>query len=51
MLYSEPDPKYVDVIVRRYIAHVGSDSDVYLVRDGKQYSYQEVVAEPELENA
>ncbi|WDM22900.1 DNA modification methylase [Paenibacillus polymyxa] len=48
---SELDPKYVDVIVQRYIAHVGSDNDVYLIREGKQYSYQEVVAEPELENA
>jgi DNA modification methylase len=47
---SELDPKYVDVIVKRYIAHVGSDSDVYLIREGKQYSHQEVVAEPELEN-
>ncbi|WP_307500449.1 DNA-methyltransferase [Paenibacillus brasilensis] len=48
---SELDPKYVDVIVKRYIAHVGSDSNVYLIREGKQYSYQEVVAEPELENS
>ncbi len=42
---SELDPKFVDVIVKRYIAHVGSDSDVYLIREGKQYSYQEVAAE------
>ncbi|MGG1669515.1 DNA-methyltransferase, partial [Paenibacillus sp. NRS-1783] len=42
---SELDPKYVDVIVNRYIAHVGSDSGVYLIRDGKRYSYHEVVAE------
>ncbi|MGG4186749.1 DNA modification methylase [Paenibacillus jamilae] len=42
---SELDPKYVDAIVKRYIAHAGSDSDVYLIRDSKQYSYQEVVAE------
>ncbi|MGG1650077.1 DNA modification methylase [Paenibacillus sp. NRS-1780] len=42
---SELDPKYVDVIVNRYIAHVGSDSGVYLIRNGKRYSYHEVVAE------
>ncbi|MNW70953.1 hypothetical protein D3C74_505150 [compost metagenome] len=42
---SELDPKYVDVIVKRYIAHVGDYSGVYLVRDGNQYGYHEVVAE------
>ncbi|NEU28820.1 ParB N-terminal domain-containing protein [Paenibacillus polymyxa] len=42
---SELDPKYVDVIVKRYIAHVGDNSSVYLIRDSKQYDYQEVVAE------
>ncbi|MFK4350661.1 hypothetical protein ABH893_005473, partial [Paenibacillus sp. RC58A] len=25
--------------------HVGSDSGVYLIRDGQQYDYEEVVAE------
>ncbi|MFC7558027.1 hypothetical protein ACFQY3_01775 [Paenibacillus farraposensis] len=42
---SELDPKYVDVIVKRYIAHVGSDSDVYLIREGERYDYHQVVAE------
>ncbi|MDY8025245.1 DNA modification methylase [Paenibacillus polymyxa] len=42
---SELDPKYVDVIVKRYIAHAGDNSSVYLIRDGKRSSYQEVVAE------
>ncbi|WP_068505379.1 DNA modification methylase [Paenibacillus kribbensis] len=42
---SELDPKYVDVIVKRYIAHVGSGSDVYLIRDGVKMGYSEVVAE------
>jgi DNA modification methylase len=42
---SELDPKYVDVIMKRYIAHVGDNSGVYLIRDGKQYDYEEVVAE------
>jgi DNA modification methylase len=41
----ELDEKYADVIVNRYIAHVGSDTGVYLIRDGKKVSYQEVVAE------
>lgn len=41
----ELDEKYADVIVNRYIAHVGSDSGVWLIRDGKEISYQEVIAE------
>ncbi|MGF7050103.1 DNA modification methylase [Paenibacillus sp. DS2015] len=40
----ELDEKYVDVIVNRYIGRVGADSGVYLIRDGKKYDYQEVVA-------
>jgi DNA modification methylase len=41
----ELDPKYADVIVNRYITHVGSDSGVYLIRDGQRFGYQEVVAD------
>jgi hypothetical protein len=41
----ELDEKYADVIVNRYIAHVGSDSGVYLIRDGKKGSYQDVLDE------
>jgi DNA modification methylase len=41
----ELDEKYADVIVNRYIAYVGSDDGVFLIRDGKMFSYQEVVAE------
>jgi hypothetical protein len=41
----ELDEKYADVIVNRYIVHVGSDRGVYLIRDGKKVSYQQVVAE------
>ncbi|MDB5055791.1 MAG: lactate dehydrogenase [Bacilli bacterium] len=41
----ELDEKYADVIVKRYIAHVGGDNGVWLVRDGKRIGYQEVVAE------
>ncbi|NHN34850.1 site-specific DNA-methyltransferase [Paenibacillus agricola] len=41
----ELDEKYADVIVNRYIERVGSDSGVYLIRNGKKVSYQEVLAE------
>ena len=39
----ELDEKSVDVIVNRFIELVGSDKDVSLLRDGKEYSYSEVV--------
>lgn len=39
----ELDEKFVDVIVNRFIESVGSDKDVSLLRDGKEYSYSEVV--------
>ncbi|MDQ0495777.1 DNA modification methylase [Paenibacillus brasilensis] len=45
---SELDPKYVDVIVKRYIAHAGDNSGVYLIREDKQHSYQEVVAKSKI---
>lgn len=38
----ELDPKYVDVIVKRYIDKVGSDADVFVLRDGKKISYKEL---------
>jgi DNA modification methylase len=38
---SELDPKYCDVIVRRYIENVGSSEEVRLVRKGKDASYEE----------
>lgn len=34
----ELDPKYCDVITRRYINQVGSEADVTLVRDGESTS-------------
>jgi DNA modification methylase len=43
----ELDEKYADVIVNRYIERVGSDSGVYLIRDGMKVGYQEIVAELE----
>ncbi|PYG84790.1 DNA modification methylase [Ruminiclostridium sufflavum DSM 19573] len=40
----EIDEKYADVIVKRYIDQKGSDSDVFLIRDGIKITYNEVVA-------
>jgi DNA modification methylase len=37
----ELDEKYADVIVKRYIDEVDSDNEVFLIRDGKQYTYGE----------
>lgn len=39
----ELDPKYVDVIVNRYIDKVGGSGEVYLLRDGEKLSYNKVV--------
>ncbi len=38
----ELDEKYCDVIVKRYIEQVGSAENVYVVRDGKTYSLEEL---------
>ena len=38
----EFDPKFVDVIVKRYIEQVGSADGVTVLRDGRTYSYEEV---------
>jgi len=38
----ELDEKYTDVIVKRYIELVGTDSDVYLIRNGEKKSFKEV---------
>lgn len=40
----ELDEKYCDVIVKRYIEQVGSDSDVSVQRDGITFKYKEVEA-------
>ena len=39
----ELDEKFVDVIVNRFIELFGSDKDVRLLRNGKEYKYSEVV--------
>lgn len=41
----ELDEKFCDVIVKRYIEQVGSDKEVYVLRDGKEYMYSEVTAD------
>jgi len=38
----ELDEKYCDVITKRFIDYTGSDSNVKLIRDGKEYSWQEI---------
>ena len=44
----ELEPKFVDVAVKRYIQlHGGNFDDVYLIRDGKQILYSELVKEVE----
>lgn len=42
---SELDPIYSDVIVARYIAQVGSDQGVYLLRNGEKKSHADVARE------
>jgi len=32
----ELDPKYVDVIVKRYIKHKGNNENCFIVRNGKR---------------
>jgi ParB family chromosome partitioning protein len=39
----ELDEKFVDVIVKRYIDHVGTNKDVFLLRDGEKIKYTDIV--------
>lgn len=41
----ELDVKFCDVITKRYIEMVGSDKDIYLIRNGKKVCYSDVVDE------
>ncbi len=41
----ELDEKFCDVIVKRYIEQVGTNKDVSVLRDGKEYLYSEVTAD------
>ena len=43
----ELDEKYCDVIVNRYIEYKGSDADVTVLRDVKEYKYSEVKTDEE----
>ena len=49
----ELDPKFVDVIVKRYIEHQsGQYDDVYVIRDGQKLKFEEVASfEPETEGS
>ena len=38
----ELDPKYVDVIVERYINKIGGSGEVFLLRDGEKISFEKV---------
>ena len=40
----ELDEKFADVIVKRYIEQVGGSDKVKLIRDGKEYTYDEVAS-------
>ena len=39
---AELDPRYIDVIIQRYINLKGTDKDVFLIRDGQKIPYNEV---------
>ena len=39
----ELDEKYADVIVKRYIEYVGSDEEVFLIRDGEKVKYKDMI--------
>ena len=43
----ELDEKYCDVIVKRYIEQVGTDENVFVMRDGKEYKFSEVAPHDE----
>lgn len=38
----ELDEKYTDVIVKRFIEHVGTDEEVYLLRGNKKHNYRDL---------
>lgn len=38
----ELDPRYVDVIIRRYINFKGSDEDIFLIRNGERIPFKDV---------
>ena len=38
----ELDEKFCDVIAKRYIEQVGTDEDVYVIRNNKKIAYSEL---------
>lgn len=46
----ELDEKYSDVIVKRFIDYVGSDKDVFLLRDGEKIKYKDLEKTEEILN-
>lgn len=44
----ELDPKYASVILRRYVELAGNSENVYVEREGKRYTYADLVKEVEL---
>ena len=47
----ELDEKYASVILRRYVEDTGNADGVYVIRDGKQISYSDLVKEVETKEA
>ncbi len=46
----ELDPKFVDVAVKRYMAaHNESSDDIFLIRNGKELTYEQAMSEMEME--
>ena len=43
----EMDEKYADVIVNRFKEKVGSTEGIKVIRDGKEYTYEEVAPQEE----
>lgn len=41
----ELDEKYCDVIIKRYIEQVGTDKEVKVLRNGKEYNFSEVATD------
>ena len=47
----EIEPRFVDTCCRRYISFKEKDTDVFLIRDGKRYTWQEAVLLKEVQDA
>ena len=46
----ELDPKYATVIVKRYIEQVGTDDDVYVLREGEKVHISSVEKPSEIQD-